>query len=257
MLVLPAIDIRGGRCVRLVQGDYARETVFADDPAAMAERWLGEGADALHVVDLDGAREGAVANRRAVEGILSAAARCGRRIVTELGGGIRDLAGIEAWLEAGLGRVILGTAAVREPSLVAEAALRWPGRVWVGIDARGGKVAVAGWKETTAIDAIDLALGMQERGAAGIVFTDIDRDGTGLGVSVESTARLASALQIPVVASGGVHSAADVERIRDANCAGIEGVVVGRALYDGAVTLAALLAAARAPQATATSRAKA
>lgn len=246
MLILPAIDIRGGRCVRLVQGDYARETVFADDPAAMAARWLADGAAAIHIVDLDGARDGVVTNRAAVDGILREAAGAGRHVVTELGGGIRDLAGIERWLEAGLTRVILGTAAVREPALVGDAARRWPGRVWVGIDARGGKVAVQGWLETTGVDAVELARDMEQRGAGGIVFTDIDRDGTGQGVSVESTARLADALSIPVVASGGVHSLADVERLKAVAARGIEGVIVGRALYDGAVTLPALLAAAKA-----------
>lgn len=243
MLILPAIDIRGGRCVRLVQGDYARETVFADDPARVAERWLAEGARAIHIVDLDGARDGAVTNRVAVEGILAAAS--GRGVVTELGGGIRDLAGIEAWLEAGLTRVIVGTAAVRNPDLVGEAARRWPGRVWVGIDARGGKVAVEGWLETTGVDAIELARDMERRGAGGIVFTDIDRDGTGQGVSVASTARLAAAIGIPVVASGGVHSVDDVTRLRAVAASGIEGVIVGRALYDGAVTLADLVTAAK------------
>lgn len=244
MLILPAIDIRGGRCVRLVQGDYARETVFADDPAAMAARWLSEGSSAIHIVDLDGARDGTVTNRVAVEGILRETASSGRQVVTQLGGGIRDLAGIEGWLEAGLTRVILGTAAVREPQLVSDAAARWPGRVWVGIDARGGKVAVQGWLETTGIDSIELAKDMEQRGAGGIVFTDIDRDGTGEGVSVESTARLAQALSIPVVASGGVHSLDDVARLRKVERSGIQGVIVGRALYDGAVTLSALLAAA-------------
>lgn len=243
MLILPAIDIRGGRCVRLIQGDYARETVFADDPAAMAQRWLDEGARAIHIVDLDGARDGTVTNRTAVEGILKAAAGSGA--ITELGGGIRDLAGIEGWLEAGLTRVIIGTAAVREPQLVSDAARRWPGRVWVGIDARGGKVAVQGWLETTGVDAVELARDMEGRGAAGIVFTDIDRDGTGQGVSVESTARLAEALGIPVVASGGVHSLEDVARLRKVASSGIEGVIVGRALYDGGVTLPDLLAAAQ------------
>lgn len=243
MLILPAIDIRGGRCVRLIQGDYARETVFADDPAAMAGRWLAEGARAIHIVDLDGARDGTVTNRSAVEGILRVAAGSGA--ITELGGGIRDLAGIEGWLEAGLTRVIIGTAAVREPQLVSDAASRWPGRVWVGIDARSGKVAVQGWLETTDVDAIELARDMEGRGAAGIVFTDIDRDGTGKGVSVESTARMAEALGIPVVASGGVHSLDDVARLRKVAASGIEGVIVGRALYDGTVTLPDLLAAAK------------
>jgi len=248
LLILPAIDIRGGRCVRLLRGDYAKETVFADDPAAMAERWLAGGASAVHIVDLDGARDGTVTNRDAVRRILDVAARFaderGQAVVTELGGGIRDLAGIEGWLEAGLSRVILGTAAVREPELVSEAARLWPGRVWVGIDARDGKVAVQGWLEDTGVDAVELARDMEGRGAGGIVFTDIERDGTGLGVSVESTARLAEALAIPVVASGGVHSVEDVVRLQAVAASGIEGVIVGRALYDGAVTLEALLAAA-------------
>lgn len=245
MLILPAIDIRGGRCVRLIQGDYDRETIFADDPAQMAKRWIAEGTSAIHIVDLDGARDGTVTNRDAVKAILAAAAAAGRKVLTELGGGIRDLAGIEGWLEAGLSRVIIGTAAVREPQLVSQAAARWPGRVWVGIDARGGKVAVQGWLETTAVDAIDLARDMQDRGAGGIVFTDIDRDGTGHGVSVEATAALAEALTIPVVASGGVHSVEDVTRLVAVAKSGIEGVIVGRALYDGAVTMPALLLAAK------------
>jgi phosphoribosylformimino-5-aminoimidazole carboxamide ribotide isomerase len=246
VLILPAIDIRGGRCVRLVQGDYARETVFADDPTAMAARWIAEGAAAIHIVDLDGARDGRVTNREAVAGILAEAARAG--VLTELGGGIRDLAGVETWLEAGVGRVIIGTAAVRQPDLVGEAARRWPGRVWVGIDARSGKVAVEGWLETTGVDAVELARDMEARGAGGIVFTDIDRDGTGRGVSVESTARLADALAIPVVASGGVHSVDDVVRLRGVAARGIDGVIVGRALYDGAVALPALLAPPRRQQ---------
>jgi phosphoribosylformimino-5-aminoimidazole carboxamide ribotide isomerase len=246
VLILPAIDIRGGRCVRLVQGDYSRETVFADDPAAMAERWLAEGAEAIHIVDLDGARDGEATNREAVIAILRAAMLAGRGVVTELGGGIRTLVDVERWLEAGLTRVIVGTAAVEDPNFVGEAARLWPGRVWVGIDARGGKVATRGWMETTSVDAVELARDMEMRGAAGIVFTDIERDGTGRGVSVESTARLAEALSIPVVASGGVHSADDVLRIRKVASSGIEGVIVGRALYDGGVTLAELLAAATA-----------
>ncbi|MBI5504632.1 MAG: 1-(5-phosphoribosyl)-5-[(5-phosphoribosylamino)methylideneamino]imidazole-4-carboxamide isomerase [Deltaproteobacteria bacterium] len=244
MLILPAIDIRGGRCVRLFQGDYARETVFGDDPAAMAERWLAEGAQALHLVDLDGARDGASTNRAAVLAILARAKACGRPIVTELGGGIRDLAGVESWLEAGLSRAVIGTAAVTNPELVSEAARRFPARVWVGIDARGGKVAVKGWLENTAIDAIVLARDMQSRGAAGIIFTDIDRDGTGHGVAAESTARLAEALSIPVVASGGVDSLDDVSRLRAVAHCGVEGVIVGRALYDGKVRLSDLLATA-------------
>jgi phosphoribosylformimino-5-aminoimidazole carboxamide ribotide isomerase len=219
--------------------------VFGDDPAAMAERWIGEGASAIHVVDLDGARDGTATNREAVLGILRAAMVAGRPILTELGGGIRTLVDVERWVEVGLGRVIIGTAAVEDPNFVGEAARLWPGRVWVGIDARGGKVATRGWMETTTVDAVALAKDMEMRGAAGIVFTDIDRDGTGTGVSAESTARLAEALTIPVVASGGVHSVADVERLRELASSGIEGVIVGRALYDGAVRLQDLIAAGR------------
>jgi phosphoribosylformimino-5-aminoimidazole carboxamide ribotide isomerase len=248
VIVVPAIDIRGGKCVRLVQGDYARETVFGDEPADMARRWMCEGARALHLVDLDGAKSGRRDNEAAVSGVLSAvaeyASRGGKRPTTQLGGGIRDIGSVEFWLGAGIDRVILGTAAVREPSLVANAARRFPGRVWVGIDARGGKVAVDGWTNTTERLASDLAVEMQDRGAAGIVYTDIGRDGTGKGVNVEATAALADQLGIPVFASGGVRSREDVVRLREVGGKGIAGVVVGRALYDAAVTLGDLLAAA-------------
>lgn len=244
MLVLPAIDIRGGRCVRLLRGDYEQETVFSDDPAAMAERWIGEGARALHLVDLDGARGGGEDNHRAVEAILAVASRAGEGFMTELGGGIRDLATVERWLVAGLGRVILGTVAVTDPDIVEQAARRWPGRVWVGIDARSGRVAVDGWLKDGGRDALELAVAVQDAGAAGIVYTDIDRDGTGDGVNAEATARLAEVVSVPVLASGGVHGVADVERLRAVADSGIEGMVVGRALYDGAVTLAELTEAA-------------
>lgn len=250
MIVVPAIDIRGGRCVRLVQGDYARETVFGEEPADMARRWMREGATSLHLVDLDGAKSGRRDNEPAVRGILRAvtesASRGGVRPTTQLGGGIRDLGSVEFWLGAGIDRVILGTAAVREPSLVEAAAARFPGRVWVGIDARDGKVAVDGWTKTTEREAADLAAEMQQRGAAGIIYTDIGRDGTGKGVNVEATAALADRLRIPVFASGGVHSCEDVVRLRAAGGKGIAGVIVGRALYDGAVMLADLLSAANA-----------
>lgn len=251
MLVLPAIDLRGGRCVRLLRGDYDQETVFGDDPGAMARRWLGEGARAMHIVDLDGARDGAQANAGAVAAILAAVADAEQErgvaagtITTELGGGIRDLAGVRAWLDAGLGRVILGTAAVRQPELVGEAAAEFPGRVWVGIDARDGKVSVAGWREDTELEAAAFAKQVADAGAGGIVYTDIARDGTGDGVNAEATARIADVAGIPVVASGGVHSCADVERLLPLAGRGIAGVIVGRALYDGAVTLAELEAAA-------------
>ncbi len=253
MLILPAIDIRGGKCVRLLQGDYDRETVFGDDPAAMAARWISEGAQALHIVDLDGARQGNSANREAVRAILGvveeavgAADTSGAQsgFVTELGGGIRDLASIDEWLGTGLGRVILGTAAVSDPDLVNAAAEKYPGRVWLGIDARGGKVAVSGWLEGTELDAVDFARDMSGRGVAGIIYTDIERDGTGAGLNVEATARLAAAVDVPVIASGGVDSIADVERVKAAAASGISGIIVGRALYDGRVELGPMIEAA-------------
>jgi phosphoribosylformimino-5-aminoimidazole carboxamide ribotide isomerase len=248
MIVYPAIDIRGGKCVRLIQGDYARETVFGNRPADMARRWLLGGAAAIHVVDLDGARSGKPDNRDAVVEILGVVEEIGAaravRPVIQLGGGIRDLAAIESWLATGLDRVILGTAAVKDPSLVENAAKIFPGRIWIGIDAREGQVAVAGWTETTNRTIAELAAEMQSRGAAGVIYTDIGRDGTGEGVNAEGTAALARALTIPVIASGGVHSCDDVARLRKAGGSAIFGVIVGRALYDGAVDLADLIAAA-------------
>jgi phosphoribosylformimino-5-aminoimidazole carboxamide ribotide isomerase len=249
MIIFPAIDIRGGKCVRLVQGDYARETVFGDRPADMARRWLEEGAAALHIVDLDGARSGSSDNRESVAEILRTVETlaAGRTVkpVVQLGGGIRDLDAIDSWIATGLDRVILGTAAVRDPSLVDRAAKRHPGRVWVGIDAREGQVAVSGWTETTARTVVEFAADMQTRGAGGVVYTDIGRDGTGKGVDVEGTAALVTALDIPVIASGGVHAVADVTRLCSAAPGRIAGVIVGRALYDGDVKLGELLAAAR------------
>jgi phosphoribosylformimino-5-aminoimidazole carboxamide ribotide isomerase len=248
VIVVPAIDIRGGKCVRLVQGDYARETVFGDEPSGMARRWMREGASALHLVDLDGAKSGRRDNESAVKDVLRAieqnVAGGGIRPAAQLGGGIRDLGSVEFWLDAGIDRVIIGTAAVREPTLVESAATRFEGRVWVGIDARDGKVAVDGWTKTTEREAADLASEMQDRGAAGIIYTDIGRDGTGKGVNVDATAQLADRLRIPVFASGGVHSREDVVKLRRVSGRGVAGVIVGRALYDGAVTLADLLSAA-------------
>lgn len=235
--------------MRLFQGDYARETVFGERPADMARRWIDEGAEALHLVDLDGARSGRSENESAVAAVIaevaSRTASKGTKVVTDLGGGIRDESAIAMWLEAGLDRVILGTAATEKPELVSAGAKKFPGRVWIGIDARDGKVAVDGWTRTTALGAIDLARDAEQRGAAGIVYTDISRDGTGGGVNVEATAALADSVRIPVYASGGVHSADDVRRLRGVERRGVAGVIVGRALYDGAVTLGALLEAAR------------
>lgn len=245
MLIVPAIDIRGGKCVRLYKGDYAKETVFGADPSEMARRWIREGATALHLVDLDGAKSGKSDNMAAVEAILAAVSEeASVPVEVDLGGGIRDEDGVARWLDSGLHHVILGTAAVREPDLVSRCAAKHPGAVWVGIDARAGKVAISGWTEDSGVAAGDLARDVEQRGAAGIVYTDIDRDGTGDGVNVEATKSLAAALNIPVYASGGVRTTADVEKLRSAEADGVTGVIVGRALYDDAVTLEALLAAA-------------
>ena len=264
MIVVPAIDIRDGKCVRLVQGDYDRETVFGDDPAAMAVRWVRGGATTLHLVDLDGARTGRSDNAAAVEAILERlrGVEAQSPVVTELGGGIRDAETAARWLDLGIDRVILGTVAVTDPDVVKVSCDRFPGRVWVGIDARAGRVAVSGWTEGTDRDALELAREVEGLGASGIIYTDIDRDGTGAGVNAAATARLARAVGCPVYASGGVHSADDVRRLLSANAADssgpadsaspagrggagtVAGVIVGRALYDGAVSLEELLDAA-------------
>lgn len=242
MLIVPAIDIRDGKCVRLYKGDYAQETVFGDDPSQMARRWIREGATALHLVDLDGAKSGKSDNFRAVEAILAAVSEeSSVPVQVDLGGGIRDEDGVSRWLNAGLHHVILGTAAVRDPDLVGRCSAKHPGAVWVGIDARGGSVAVSGWTEDSGIAASALAHDVEQLGAGGIVYTDIDRDGTGDGVNVDATRKLAEEITIPVYASGGVRTTADVERLLPAYAAGVTGVIVGRALYDGAVTLEALL----------------
>ncbi len=249
MLVIPAIDIRGGNCVRLVQGDYTRETVFGADPARLARRWLDAGAQALHIVDLDGAKAGSAQNSVAVRAIL-AAVRAGRstpatgRVTVQLGGGIRDADTAARWLEEGVDRVILGTIAVTAPEAVTEICRRFPGRAWVGIDARGGNVAVAGWTAPTAREAVELSREAEARGAAGIIFTDIERDGTGQGINTDGVARIASAVRVPVVASGGVRTAQDVRRLRDSLGGAVAGVIVGRALYEGTATLEELIAAA-------------
>jgi phosphoribosylformimino-5-aminoimidazole carboxamide ribotide isomerase len=249
VLVIPAIDIRGGNCVRLVQGDYSQETVFGTEPARIARRWLVSGARALHVVDLDGAKSGTAANAAAVRGILAEAralrgSQSEPPVTVQLGGGIRDAEAAGRWLDEGIDRVILGTIAVNAPSVVSEICRRFPGRAWVGIDARGGKVAVSGWTAPTTRDAVELAREAEARGAAGVVFTDIDRDGTGRGVDVAAVAEIARALRVPVIASGGVRTVEDVRSLRELGAGVVSGVIVGRALYDGAVTLEALLAAA-------------
>jgi phosphoribosylformimino-5-aminoimidazole carboxamide ribotide isomerase len=233
MILYPAIDLKDGRCVRLLRGDMASATVFGEDPAAQAAAFAAAGAGWLHVVDLNGAHAGAPVNATAVAGILGAVG-----IPVQLGGGIRDLATIEGWLGRGVARVILGTAAVRDPGLVRAAGRTFPGRIAVGIDARAGRVAVAGWAETTELSATELARRFEDAGVAALIFTDIDRDGALGGPNVAATAALAEAVRIPVIASGGVGSLADLEVLKT-RVPSLDGVICGRALYDGRVDLAA------------------
>ncbi len=239
MIVYPAIDLKDGQCVRLLRGAMDAATVFSDDPAGQARAWQDAGFSYLHIVDLNGAVEGRPVNESAVRAILGAIA-----IPAQLGGGIRTLAQIEAWLDAGLARVILGTVALQHPALVRDACRRFPGRIVVGIDARGGMVATHGWVETSGTSAAELAGAFEDAGVAAIVYTDIDRDGTLTGPNVEATAALARAVSTPVIASGGVSSADDIRALAAAD-APIAGVIVGRALYDGRVSPADALAAAR------------
>jgi phosphoribosylformimino-5-aminoimidazole carboxamide ribotide isomerase len=241
VIIFPAIDLKNGQCVRLKLGDMSQATVFNDDPAAQARAFEAQGFEWLHIVDLDGAFAGRPANAPAVEAILKAI-----RIPAQLGGGIRDLATIEAWLGHGIRRVILGTIAVRDPALVREAARLWPGRIAVGIDARGGKVAVEGWAETSELDAVDLARRFEDAGIAAIIYTDIDRDGILKGLNLPATAALARAVKIPVIASGGLASIADVEALLRPENLILEGAITGRALYDGRLDPAAALALIRA-----------
>lgn len=230
MKLYPAIDLKDGQCVRLEQGDMARVTVFNGDPAAQARAFADAGFDWIHVVDLNGAFAGAAVNGQAVESILSAT-----KLKVQLGGGIRDLSAIEGWLARGISRVILGTLAVRRPDIVREACRRFPGRIAVGIDARGGKVAVQGWAETTELTAAELAERFRDAGVAAIIYTDIDRDGLLQGVNVESTAALARSCGLPVIASGGVASLDDLRQLKRHAVDGIEGAIMGRAIYDGRI----------------------
>jgi phosphoribosylformimino-5-aminoimidazole carboxamide ribotide isomerase len=234
LTVYPAIDLKGGACVRLRQGEMDQATVYATDPGAQAEAWQAAGATWLHVVDLDGAFAGRSRNGDAVAAILGVA-----KVPVQLGGGIREMAGIEAWLAAGIRRVILGSIAARDPELVRNACRLFPGRIAVGIDARDGLVATEGWAATSAIATIELALRFEDAGAAAVIFTDIGRDGTLSGLNLDQTAALARAVTTPVIASGGVGSVADLQALRAvaSETPGIEGVIVGRALYDGRLTL--------------------
>lgn len=240
MILFPAIDLKGGQCVRLEQGDMARATIFNDDPADQARSFAAQGFSHLHIVDLDGAFAGAPVNRAAVEAIVKASPA-----KTQLGGGIRDMATITAWLEAGIGRVILGTAALRNPDLVIAACRAFPDRIAVGIDARGGFVAVEGWAEASEMRVSDLAARFEDAGVAALIYTDIDRDGLLKGVNVDATQNLADATSIPVIASGGLAGMDDIEALMrtPAYQAGrIVGAISGRALYDGRLDAAVALA---------------
>jgi len=240
VILFPAIDLKDGRCVRLRQGDMARATIFNDDPAAQAEIFAGQGFEYLHVVDLDGAFAGKPMNATAVERILSAV-----KIPVQLGGGIRQRATIEAWLGKGVARVIIGTAAVRDPALVREAARAFPDRIAVGLDARDGRVAVEGWAEVSTLSALDLARRFEDAGVAAIIYTDVARDGMLKGLNLAATIALAESISIPVIASGGLASLADVQALLEPRAQKLEGAIIGRALYDGRLDAAAALALVR------------
>jgi phosphoribosylformimino-5-aminoimidazole carboxamide ribotide isomerase len=246
VILFPAIDLKQGLAVRLQQGDMARATVFNRDPAAQAEAFERQGFEYLHIVDLDGAFAGKPVNAAAVDAILLAV-----KFPVQLGGGIRDRATIEAWLGKGIARVIIGTAAVRNPSLVKEAARAYPGRVAVGLDARGGHVAVEGWAETSQLSVLDIARRFEDAGVAAVIYTDVARDGMLKGLNLEATVALADAVSIPVVASGGLASIEDVRALALPRAQKLEGAIVGRALYDGRLDAAEALAVMRRTQATA------
>ena len=237
MILFPAIDLKDGACVRLKLGEMSAATVFNNDPAAQARDFEAQGFQWLHIVDLNGAFAGRPVNGAAVEAILKAV-----KMPVQLGGGIRDMATIEAWLDKGIRRVILGTVAVRDPARVREACKRFPGRIAVGIDAKGGKVAVEGWAETSELTAIDLARRFEDAGVAAIIYTDIDRDGVLKGLNLPSTAELARSTRIPVIASGGLASIEDVKALLKPEYAMLEGAITGRALYDGRIDAKAALA---------------
>ena len=244
MILFPAIDLKGGECVRLVHGEMGSATVFNPDPAAQAEAFERQGFEYLHLVDLDGAFAGRPENAGAVEGILDRIA-----LPVQLGGGIRDIRTVDMWLKRGVARVILGTAAVKDPGFVREAARLFPGQVAVGIDARDGLVAVEGWARTVNMTAVDLGRRFEDAGVAAVVMTDIGRDGAMKGLNLAGTVALAEAVHLPVIASGGLASLEDVSRLLEPDCAVLAGAVTGRALYDGRLDPAAALAMIRAARA--------
>lgn len=240
MILFPAIDLKDGVCVRLVRGELDAATVFNDDPAAQARAFAAAGARWLHMVDLNGAFDGRSVNGEAVRAILAVTGPAA--ISVQLGGGIRTADQVSAWLDAGIDRVILGTAAVKDPDLVVASCRAHPGRIAVGVDARGGRVAVEGWAETSDLEAVELARRFEDAGVAALIYTDIDRDGAMQGPNVAATVGLARAVSIPVIASGGVSSLADIEAFLPHEGDGIAGVISGRAIYDGRIDLAAALA---------------
>jgi phosphoribosylformimino-5-aminoimidazole carboxamide ribotide isomerase len=242
VLIIPAIDLKDGRCVRLKQGDMRNATVFSDDPVAMAKHWAAEGAKRLHIVDLNGAIAGRPKNEKVIRDMIAAV---GDKVAIQLGGGIRDLDAIESYIDAGVTYVIVGTAAVKNPGFLSDACYAFPGHVIAGLDAKEGKVAVEGWSKMTGHDVVDLAKKFEEYGVEAIIYTDIGRDGMMSGVNIDATLKLAQALKTPVIASGGLTSIADVQAI----CAklvpeGVIGAIAGRALYEGKLDLKAAQAAA-------------
>lgn len=245
MLLIPAIDLKDGRCVRLRQGDLQDATVFSEDPGAMASHWVDQGARRLHLVDLNGAVAGRPKNEGAIREIIAAV---GDRIPIQLGGGVRDLDTIERYLDDGLEWIIIGTAAVKNPGFLHDACGAFPGQIIVGLDARDGKVATDGWSKLTGHDVIDLARKFEDIGVEAIIYTDIGRDGMMQGVNVEATVRLAQSVRISVIASGGVTNLADIEALCAVESEGVSGAILGRALYEGALSLAE--AQARADQLT-------
>ncbi|HFC98695.1 MAG TPA: 1-(5-phosphoribosyl)-5-[(5-phosphoribosylamino)methylideneamino]imidazole-4-carboxamide isomerase [Thermosulfurimonas dismutans] len=240
MLVIPAIDLKDGRCVRLYQGDYARETVYGEDPVAQIRAFAREGAPKIHIVDLSGAREGRPVHLEIILSMVRAV-----EVPVEVGGGIRDLSTIERYLEAGVAQVILGTVACREPELVRRAAARFPGRILVSLDVRGERVAVSGWTRAEDLHYLELARTLEQAGVAGFIFTEIERDGTGKGVYTRRLERLLETVKVPVTLAGGVSTVEDIRCLKPLEGKGLSGVIVGRALYEGTLSLSEALKVAQ------------
>jgi phosphoribosylformimino-5-aminoimidazole carboxamide ribotide isomerase len=232
VIIIPAIDLKDGRCVRLAQGDFRRVTVYSDDPVGIAKRWQKNGAERIHVVDLDGSRSGSPRNEGVIRDIVSEVG-----LPIEVGGGIRDMKTIAAYIGMGIGWVILGTMALRDKDFVREACDAYNGKIILGIDANDGKAAIRGWTEQTSESAVDIAKGYEGFGLAAIVYTDIKRDGMEAGVNIEATRNLAQSVDVPIIASGGVSSVEDIRRLREIEKFGVVGVIIGKALYSGAVSL--------------------